>query len=156
MRPNRYPLVQRNKHMTIGNITGPGRQCLTARKMSVRPWPSPRGNPVVYVSMSLKEWHNILRGCKNDKHQCTYAWICFREEPIYKCTELQGQKLHGGEPGRGLKQIWYIIRWLLSSMMYPGQESECYCNLPLKVLYLLFWKQKHRCPSPQLRMYKDK
>lgn len=29
------------------------------------PWPSPRGNPVVYVSMSRKEWHRMLRGCTN-------------------------------------------------------------------------------------------
>lgn len=45
-------------------LTGPGRQCLTARKMSVRPWALPRGNPVVYVSMSRKDRHMILRGCK--------------------------------------------------------------------------------------------
>lgn len=47
-------------------LTGPGKQCLTARKMFVWPWPVPRGNPVVYVSMSLKDRHKILRGCKSD------------------------------------------------------------------------------------------
>lgn len=44
-------------------LTGPGKQCLTARKIFVWPWLSPRGKPVVYVSMSRKEWHKILRGC---------------------------------------------------------------------------------------------
>nr|GMD62264.1 hypothetical protein Iba_scaffold48974CG0010 [Ipomoea batatas]GME17476.1 hypothetical protein Iba_scaffold18897CG0010 [Ipomoea batatas] len=35
--------------------------------MFVKPWSLPRGNPVVYLSMSRKEWHKILRGLKETK-----------------------------------------------------------------------------------------
>ena len=56
-------LLLRHKIRSIIILTGPGKQCLTARKMF---WPVPRGNPVVYVSMSLKDRHKILRGCIND------------------------------------------------------------------------------------------
>ena len=49
--------------ISIVILTGPGKQCFTARNMFVTPWPLPRGNPVVYISMSRKERHNIPRGC---------------------------------------------------------------------------------------------
>lgn len=81
-----------------------------------RPRPLPRGNPVVYASMSLKEWHNILRGCKIDKYHYHH----------HTCINI----VHN----------WYLgifsVAWI-----YWGLEWECNCYLPLKVLYLLFWKQ---------------
>lgn len=53
----------RHKEGLAEPLTGPGRQCLTMRNILEWPWPSPRGNPVVYLSMSRKERHKMLRGC---------------------------------------------------------------------------------------------
>lgn len=44
-------------------LTGPGRHCRAARNTLVCPWLLPRGNPIVYLSTSWNDRHNILNGC---------------------------------------------------------------------------------------------
>lgn len=53
-------LPQRNGSTAL---TGPGRHCRAARNTLVCPWLLPRGNPIVYLSTSWNDRHNILNGC---------------------------------------------------------------------------------------------
>lgn len=133
-------------------LTGPGKQCLTARKMFVWPWPVPRGNPVVYVSMSLKDRHKILRGCKSDngtsedinEKGCLLKHIKCRIliKSIRTVFDVRMNHAEGNMYIKSTIQCWLdsAENNILKHIIVMDREKQA--SLPSKVLYLLFCKCK--------------
>lgn len=134
------PLPTTTRSLII--LTGPGKQCFTARKMFEEPWPSPRGNPVVYVSMSWKERHKMLRGYMTKGHKrslviqrtilwqkCKNSW----QQPASLDHRLQKRKSTTADHLPAF--TWYILDHLLNHMKICNREKCLSCLWRFNVFY---------------------